>query len=264
MKFLTTKIDDIKGIRHGFFTRQGGVSTGVYAGLNTGFGSNDAAENVETNRQIIADALGLESVQNLLTCYQTHSATAVTVTTPWPRGKAPEADAMVTDRPGIALGILTADCAPVLFADRKKKIVGAAHAGWRGAAGGVLAATVEAMRALGSDTADIVAAIGPCIGLASYEVSDSFRADFMVKDPANSRFFSTGKRAGHCFFDLPAFVAAELNRAGIETVYDTRQDTLPNEAVYYSYRRSCLAGEKDYGRQMSVIMIAGGANKKRG
>lgn len=253
MKFLTTPLDQLDHIRHGFFTRQGGVSKGIYASLNSGLGSHDDAANIQDNRRLIADSLGIPA-GNLITVHQIHSAIAVPVTDVWPHNP-PKGDAMVTDRPDIGLGILTADCAPVLFAARNKPVIGAAHAGWRGAIGGILESTVTAMEELGAQREDISAAIGPCIGPQSYEVSESFRTNFLDTDAAFQKFFRNGTRENHYIFDLPGFVAAQLKKIGIGAIHDTQQDTLGNEDDFFSYRRTTLRGEKDYGRQLSVIAL---------
>lgn len=258
MKFLTTALDDIGHVSHGFFTRQGGVSGGIYDSLNCAFSSSDAPENVAENRKRVLAALGLPESAGFAVLWQVHSPHVVTVTDKvWTRENTPEGDALVTATPNIALGILTADCAPVLFADAENRVVGAAHAGWKGAVGGVLAATVEAMTKLGAKRGNIHAAIGPCIGPQSYEVSDAFRDPFMAQDKDNARFFRGAGKAGHLMFDLPGYVAHSLSQAGIRHIHDTRQDTLPNEAAFFSYRRTTQRAEKDYGRQISMIAIKG-------
>jgi YfiH family protein len=235
-------------VPHGFLGRQGGVSTGIHAGLNVGIGSDDDAAAVAENR-----ARALAAVLpggDLATLYQIHSATVVTLdTVPDAR---PQADAMVTNRPGLALGILTADCAPVLLVDRQAGVVGAAHAGWKGAVAGVAEATVAAMTALGAVPERIAAAIGPCIARASYEVDDAFRDRIEALDPANERFFADG-RAGHHRFDLEAFVAARLAAAGVGRIEAMGLDTYTQEARFFSYRRSTHRGEPSYGRQIAII-----------
>jgi polyphenol oxidase len=246
---------DAEGVRHAFFTREGGVSDGIFASLNCGFGSSDAPENVAENRARAMAAIELET-DRLVTCYQVHSAEAVEVRRPWRRADNPRADAMVTNVPGIALGILTADCAPVLFADDEARVVGAAHAGWRGAVGGVVDATVAGMVRLGAAPARIRAAVGPCIGRRSYEVGPEFPAPFLADDPANARFFVPAPRAGHFLFDLGGYVEARLRRAGIGRVERAPHDTAAEEARFFSYRRSCLKGEPDYGRFLSAIALA--------
>jgi polyphenol oxidase len=245
--------DAIDGVRHGFFTREGGVSEGIYASLNCGLGSGDNTDKVTTNRDRVASKV---DVKSLVTAYQVHSPTVVEVETPWTREQAPRADAMVTTRRGVALGILTADCAPVLFADRKARVVGAAHAGWRGAVSGVLDATVAAMAKHGARPESIVAAIGPCIAQASYEVGPEFPAPFLAEDPANAAFFKPSARAGHFMFDLRGYVARRLKTIGIGSVHVLTNDTCREEERFFSYRRACLRGEKDYGREISVIALA--------
>lgn len=252
MKSLTTKLDDLPWIRHGFFTRLGGVSEGIFASLNAGPGSADSPEKVSANRTLIAKSLGIPAT-NLLSLRQTHSNISIPVTAPWTEDKRPEGDAMVTDRPGVGLGILTADCVPILFACRKKRIIGAAHAGWGGALKGIVESTLDAMAKLGAT--DIRAAIGPCIRAQSYEVREGFEQPFIARDAGSDKFFTPAEKAGHLMFDLPAYVASRLASAGVSTVYDTRQDTLSTEALYFSYRRATLRGENSYGRQLSVITI---------
>jgi YfiH family protein len=246
-------LNAIDGVRHGFFTREGGVSEGIYASLNCGLGSGDDTDKVATNRGRVAAAVDLAS---LVTAYQIHSPTVVEVETPWTREQAPRADAMVTTRPGIALGILTADCAPVLFADRKARVVGAAHAGWRGAITGVLDATVAAMAKHGARPESMVAAIGPCIGQGSYEVGPEFPAPFLAEDPANTAFFKPSVRPTHFMFDLGGYVARRLKKLAIGSVHALANDTCREEGRFFSYRRACLRGEKDYGREISVIALA--------
>jgi polyphenol oxidase len=254
MKFLTTDLAKHKWLSHGFFTRIGGASAGIYATLNCAWGSADDPEHIRMNREKVAETLGL-APDNILTLSQVHSPRVITVTDAWSREKIPEGDALVTDRRGLGLAVQTADCAPILFAAGKARVIGAAHAGWKGAVGGVLEATVEAMKKLGAEPADISAAIGPCIGPQSYEVSSGFDAPFLAQDPANAQFFKKAAKEGHLMFDLPGYVAHRLRLLGLREVHDTRQDTLANEAAYFSYRRTTQRGEKDYGRQISVIAI---------
>jgi YfiH family protein len=237
---------------HGFFGRRGGVSTGALQGLNVGYGSKDDRSAIEENRRIAAAAILSEG--QLATVHQIHSAEAVYVEHPWPQDERPRADAMVTDRPGLLLGILTADCAPVLFADPEAGVVGAAHAGWRGAIAGVTDATVEAMERLGARRDEIHAAVGPCIAQASYEVDDAFRARFLEDDPANERFFAAGP-AGKPHFDLESYVAHRINSAGIAEVESMHLDTYADPEGFYSYRRATHHGEADYGRQASLIAL---------
>lgn len=254
MSSLKSKIDQIPWISHGFFTRQGGASVGIFASLNAGYGSSDNQDSVAHNRDVIANELGV-AADRMQCLYQVHSADVVTLTDPWSRHAMPKADAMVTDKPGYALGILTADCIPALFADRKKKIIGAAHAGWKGAIGGILPKTVQAMVALGSDPIDIVCVIGPCIGPQSYEVSNAFNEPFLAQNADYARFFKPAAKDGHLMFDLPAYARESLASSGIGEVINLGEDTLPQEDVFFSYRRSCLRKEPDYGRQISAIMI---------
>jgi YfiH family protein len=244
----------LDGVCHGFAGRRGGVSTGVHAGLNVGLGSDDDREAVLRNRDLARDALLPGGT--LVTVRQVHSPDVVTVTGPIAEADRPGADAMVTDRPGLVLGILTADCVPVLFADVQAGVVGAAHAGWKGAIGGVTDRTIDAMVALGADADRIACAIGPCIGRASYEVGDDFAGRFAHEDAANERFFTPG-RPGHQQFDIAAYVAARLAGAGIGRIAMLDEDTCSQPDRFYSYRRSCLQKESDYGRQISMIALAG-------
>ncbi len=248
-------IEKIKGVRHGFFERTGGVSEGIYGSLNCGRGSDDVPSAVTENRRRIAASFSIEE-PNLLTLYQEHSPNVKVVNEIWDAAEAPRADAMVTTEPGIALGILTADCAPVLFADGEGRVVGAAHAGWRGAFGGVLENTVAEMVNQGADKGSITAALGPCISQASYEVGDDFRREFVSSDGSNKRFFEEGRRAGHWQFDLMAFVQAKLDAIGITVARDCADCTYDNEERFFSFRRTTHLGESDYGRQVSVIMRA--------
>ena len=247
------RLDALAGIRHGFFGREGGVSDGLYASLNCGYGSGDAPDKVTANRDRAAGRLDLTAAR-VVTGHQTHSARVATVEIPWPRDAAPAVDALVTARPGIGLGVLTADCAPVLLADPAARVVGAAHAGWRGALGGVLEATVAAMAALGARPERIGAAIGPCIGPASYEVGPEFPAPFLAESAENARFFRPAERAGHLVFDLPGYVAARLARLGIASGWLGR-DSLAESDRFFSYRRSTLEGHGVYGRGISLIAL---------
>lgn len=244
---------DAGSVRHAFFTRVGGVSGGIYASLNVGFGSDDETENVRQNRARALAALGGADALN--TVYQIHGTTVAVAATPWEHADAPKADAMVTDRPGIAIGILTADCAPVLFADPESRVIGAAHAGWRGAVGGVLAATVEAMERLGADRRSIRAAVGPAIAQASYEVGPEFPAPFIAEDPENERFFRPSKREGHHMFDLAGYVVRRLAALEIAAAETLDRDTCAEEDLFFSYRRTTLRKEADYGRVLSAIVI---------
>lgn len=235
---------------HGFLGRSGGVSTGIHAGLNVGIGSDDDRDAVLENRRRAAEAVLPGAA--LVVVHQVHSPDVVTVTEAIPLDARPPADAMVTDRPGLLLGILTADCAPVLFADAQAGVVGAAHAGWKGAIGGVTDQTIDAMVALGADRSRIHAAIGPCIARASYEVDAGFAHRFQEQDPENERFFTDG-RADHYQFDLEGYVAARLAAAGIGRVEMLGLDTYPDEERFYSFRRATHRGEPGYGRQISLI-----------
>jgi YfiH family protein len=246
------RAQSLAGIAHGFLGRRGGVSTGVTAGLDMGRrGQPPTPEWIENRARALATvAPGCE----LLTLYQVHSPDAVIVADPWPDDARPHADALVTDRPGLVLGILTADCAPVLLADRQAGVVAATHAGWKGAIGGVTDATIAAMEALGARRENIVAAIGPCIARASYEVDEAFLARFAKADPANERFFTPG-RPDHHQFDLEAYVAHRLAAAGLRTVEALGEDTYAQPERFFSYRRATHRGEPDYGRQISLIAL---------
>ena len=237
--------------RHGFFTRKGGASSGVFAGLNCGAGSSDQAEIVAINRARVAEAMGV-APDHLVSIHQHHSADVVHVTGPLP--EKPKADAMVTATPGVALGILTADCQPVLFADPHAGVVGAAHAGWKGALGGVLEATLDAMEALGADRTEISAVIGPSISQAAYEVGPEFMDAFLDEDPDNARFFAGGK-GDRVQFDLPSYGLHRLRDAGIGNATWTRHCTYADPDRFFSYRRTTHAGEADYGRLISVIHV---------
>lgn len=236
-------------VPHGFFGRRGGVSTGPYASLNASLSGGDDVESVKRNRALATEAIGA-APSSLLGLQQIHSALAITVTAPWPQG--PSADAMVSNRPGLTLGIITADCAPVLFADQSGAVVGAAHAGWRGALGGILENTVQAMRALGSGP--IKAVIGPCIQQASYEVGTDLRDAVLAHDALHEPFFSPG-RPGHFMFDLPGYCAARLRREAVEVTI-LPLDTCADELRFFSHRRRTLAGGGKIGHQISMIRIA--------
>ncbi len=240
------------GVQHGFLGRAGGVSEGIVASLNVGFGATDDREAVLVNRRLAADAIAPDA--RLVTAYQVHSPTCVVVEQPWPDDRRPEADAMVTDRPGLLLGIITADCAPVLLADEKAGVIGAAHAGWRGAVGGVTDRTIAAMLALGAARDDIQAVVGPCIAQQSYEVSEDFRSAVLDENSDNDRFFADGP-SGKPHFDLPAYIIARLIRAGISAADAVRLDTYAHADRFYSYRRSTHRDEETYGRQLSGIAL---------
>lgn len=244
------RADALEGIPHGFLGRRGGVSSGVAAGLNCGLGSGDDPAAVAENRK--RAALAVLPGAPLVGVYQIHSPDCVTVDEPWGDDSRPQADAMVTRREGILLGILTADCAPVLLADREAGVIGAAHAGWKGALAGVTDRTVEAMETLGARRAAITAAIGPCIAQESYEVDEAFRFRFESAEAENSRFFALG-RAGHWQFDLEAYVAQRLEAAGISQVERSSLDTYADAARFFSFRRATHRDEASYGRQISLI-----------
>ena len=243
-------------IAHGFFTREGGVSGGIYGSLNCGPGSKDDPKNVAANRACAVDRLAAGQLA-LLTVYQIHSATVVPVDRPFAPAARPKADAMVSRTPGLALAVLTADCAPILFAEPAAGVIGAAHAGWRGALDGVLEATVAAMAELGAAPSRIAACIGPTIGRHSYEVGPDFPARFLARDDGDRRYFTDSARAGHFMFDLPGYVRARLAAAGVGTIDDLDRDTRAEPALFYSYRRATLQGEPDYGRQLSAIALTG-------
>jgi len=243
----------LSGIRHAFFTREGGVSGGVYASLNGGPGSNDRPENVAENRARMAAALAVEP-QRLLTAYQVHSAEVVVAQAPW--HTRPRADGIVTCMPGLAIGVTTADCAPVLLADRQARVVGAAHAGWRGALAGVLEATLAAMEELGARRQHIVAAAGPMIRQPSYEVGPELVERFLAADRDNARFFAPAARPGHAQFDLAGYIVARLRRAGVGEIEDLGCCTYADPARFFSFRRATHRAEPDYGRHVSAIALA--------
>jgi YfiH family protein len=243
------------GVRHAFFTREGGVSGGIYAALNCGFGSRDDPEKVAENRAIAASRLGL-GVERLVSCHQVHGTTTITVEQPWSRRANPRADGMVTAVPGIAIGVLAADCAPVLFADPAARVIGAAHGGWRGTLAGVKEATVAAMVRHGARTERICAGIGPCIGQASYEVGPEFESTFAAADVTSSRFFTLPEAGGRSRFDLAGYIADRLMRHGLAAVERTSHDTAAEEELFFSYRRARLRGETDYGRGLAAIALA--------
>ena len=242
----------LAGIRHGFLGRRGGVSQGVCAGLNVGLGSDDDPAAVQANRRLAVAAVAKGA--ELVTVHQVHSATAIPVTGAFADAARPHADAMATGRPGLALGILTADCAPVLLADAHAQVIGAAHAGWRGAAGGVIEASIAAMEALGASRDAIVAAVGPCIARKSYEVDEDFLRRLTAPDPANERFFTPGK-AGYHQFDLEGYVVSRLAASGVTRVEALGLDTYSDPDRFFSYRRATHRGEADYGRQISLIAL---------
>lgn len=248
-------LSDLPGISHGFFTRAGGVSEGLYASLNIGLGSKDERGRVIENRGRVARALGVEPAA-LAMPYQIHSPDVVVVEEPWQPGEGPQADAVVTARDGVAVGVATADCGPILFADAEARVVGAAHAGWQGAFKGVIEATVAAMEGLGAARGRIVAVLGPTISASAYEVGPEFVERFLTRDPDWARFFRPSARDGHALFDLPAFVALRLGEAGVGTIGDLALCTYGDEARFFSYRRTTHRGEPDYGRLVSAIALA--------
>lgn len=240
----------LEGLPHGFLGRSGGVSSGVAASLNTGLGSGDDPEAVAQNRRRAVEAVMPGA--RLVGVYQVHSPDCVTVTEPWPDDARPQADALVTRRRGVLLGIVTADCAPVLLADREAGVIGATHAGWKGALAGVVERTLDAMEALGARRGSVAAAIGPCIAQPSYEVDQAFRDRFESAGPENSRFFAPG-RSGHCQFDLEGYVAGRLAAAGVSRIGRTGCDTYADARRFFSFRRATHKGEPTYGRQISLI-----------
>lgn len=243
------------GVRHAFFTRQGGISEGVYRSLNVGRGSKDDPAAVEENRRRVAAHLDLRP-DRLVSAYQVHSATALAVEGPWP-GAAPEGDALVTDRPELGLGALSADCAPVLMAAPGSGLAAAVHAGWRGALAGVVDAALDQMIARGARAQDVVAAIGPCIGPASYEVGLEFVAQFLAEAASNAAYFKAGATPDKRLFDLPGYVLGRLRRRGVEQAHWIGADTLADPDLFFSNRRAVLSGEPDYGRLSSVIVLTG-------
>lgn len=244
----------LASVPHGFLGRRGGISQGVCAGLNVGLGTGDERATIHENRRLAIEAAAPGA--QLATVHQVHSATAVPVLEPWPDDSRPHADAMVADRPGLALGILTADCTPVLFADPKAGVVGAAHAGWKGALGGVIEATLDAMEMLGAQRGRVAAAVGPTIARRSYEVDDAFLRRFVAADPEHESFFSAGQ-PGHHHFDLEGFVVGRIASAGVATIEALGLDTYSDAERFFSYRRATHRGEPDYGRQISLIALPG-------
>ncbi len=240
------------GIRHGYFTRQGGVSQGIYRGLNVGLGSRDDRAAVDENRRRVAAWFG-QPVERLATVHQVHSADVVTVDAGYD-GARPQADALVTATPGVVLGVLAADCGPILFADAANRVIGAAHAGWKGALTGVLENTIDAMVALGAQRSSIVACLGPSISSRSYEVGPEFIERFLAYDAAYARYFTPSAKPGHAMFDLPALTVDRLSSAGV-TAESLGLCTYPDAESFFSYRRTTHAQEDDYGRQISAIAL---------
>ena len=255
MRLLAPALARLAGIRHAFFTRRGGVSGGPYASLNGGTGSDDLPAHVAENRSRMAGALGV-APERFLTVYQIHSPTVVVAETPWAGDARPCADAIVTRVKGLAIAVSTADCGPVLFADDAAGVIGAAHAGWRGALAGVTDATVEAMERLGAQRARIVAALGPMIRQPSYEVGPDLIGAFAAADAANERFFAPSPKASHAMFDLAGYVAARLAAAGIAVVEDVARCTYAEDELFFSYRRMTHRRETDYGRHINAIVLS--------
>lgn len=255
MKIEAPSLSGLPGIRHAFFTRHGGVSTGIYGSLNGGMGSSDTPEAVRENRARMAETLGLEP-ERLLACWQVHSPDAVLASTPWTRETAPKADAIVSCTVGLGAAISTADCGPILFADPNARVVGAAHAGWKGAFGGVIANTVALMEQQGARRQDIRAVIGPLIRQPSYEVSSDFQSLFLAQDPGFARFFVPSTKPGHARFDLPGFITLRLEQAGVGAIEDLGLDTYADPDMFYSYRRATHLGEPDYGRLIAAITLS--------
>jgi YfiH family protein len=242
-------------IRHAFFTREGGVSSGIYESLNAGIASKDDAAHVVENRARMARTLGV-APDNFVTAYQIHSPDVVVAEKPWDSSARPKADAIVTRVPGLAIGVSTADCGPVLFADEKARVIGAAHAGWRGALSGVVEATLDAMEKLGASRADIVTALGPMIRQPNYEVGGEFFATFIAATKDNERYFQTGARPDHYLFDLAGYIAARLKSAGVHAIEDCGLCTYAEPDRFYSYRRSQHRSEGDYGRHVNAIVLS--------
>ncbi len=247
-------LSNLPGIRHGFFTRAGGVSDGIYESLNGGVGSEDAPAKVAENRARMAASLGV-APERFLTCYQIHSPEVVVAETPWPSNERPRADAIVTRTPNLAIGISTADCGPVLLAEPEARVIGAAHAGWRGALTGVIEQTVAAMEKLGAKRGRIVAAAGPMIRQPNYEVGQDLIDRFVATDPNTIRFFKPAQRPGHSMFDLAGYVVSRLRRAEIAEIEDLGLCTYADPAQFYSYRRATHRAEPDYGRHINAIAL---------
>lgn len=246
-------------LQHCFCTRVGGVSSGVFESLNCGYGSDDDPNMVTENRHRVAHKFGL-SVENLCTASQVHGTSAVIVKKAWSYDQAPTADALVTNSSGIILAVLTADCAPILLADRKNFVVGVVHAGWRGALGGVVSSGIDAMLALGAFRSSICAVIGPCIGPDSYEVGEEFFQSFIKDDNTSQNFFRPASRLQHHLFDLPGYVKYRLESEGIKDVFNVERDTYVEKSVFFSYRRNMQHGERRYGRLLSAISLRVGAD----
>jgi polyphenol oxidase len=247
-------LDAMSGVRHAFFTRRGGVSKGLFESLNCGFGAGDVEEHVARNRAIAIERLGL-CADRLVTCRQIHSAAVVTVVRPWHRENAPCADGLVTRVPGVALGVLAADCAPILLCDPVARVIGAAHGGWRGAFAGVTEATIAAMEALGAERRRVCAGIGPCIGRRSYEVGPEFPRRIVAEDAGAAVYFAPSARGGPWLFDLQGYIAHRLARRGVAQIERALHDTVAEPEAFFSYRRACRRGEPAYGRALSAILL---------
>jgi len=253
MTLASSLLSAIPGLRHAFFSREGGVSEGIYAGLNGGTGSNDTPANVAENRRRMAYQMGV-APDRLLTLYQVHSSDVVAAIAPWDGGARPKADAIVTRTVGLAIGVTAADCGPILLVDPSARVIGAAHAGWKGALTGVLESTVDAMEKLGAERSGIVAAIGPMIRQSSYEVGSEFVERFLEADADNAMYFLPGERDGHAMFDLAGFIRMRLENAGVLMIDDVGVDTYSDQR-FYSYRRSVHRKEADYGRHVHAIAL---------
>jgi purine-nucleoside/S-methyl-5'-thioadenosine phosphorylase / adenosine deaminase len=256
MRLGSPLLSAIPGLNHAFFTRDGGVSDGIYGSLNGGIGSNDDPVRVAENRRRMAEQMGVTS-EHFLTLFQVHSPDVEVASAPWESAARPRADAIVTRTEGLAIGVTAADCGPILLVDPSARVIGAAHAGWKGALTGVVESTVGAMEKLGADRAGIVAAIGPLIRQRSYEVGGEFVERFVEADAENALFFIPSSRAGHAMFDLAGFIRMRLENAGVLMIDDTGIDTYSDER-FYSYRRSVHRGEPDYGRHVHAIALEGG------
>jgi YfiH family protein len=255
MKLESPLLSAVPGLRHAFFSRDGGVSDGIYAGLNGGIGSNDDPAKVAENRRLMAEQMGV-TTDHFLTLFQVHSPDAVVASAPWDTASRPRADAIVTRAEGLAIGVTAADCGPILFVDPNARVIGAAHAGWKGALTGIIESTVGAMERLGAERAGIVAAIGPLIRQPSYEVGNEFVERFVEADAENTRFFLPASREGHAMFDLAGFIRMRLEDAGVLMIDDTGVDTYSDER-FFSYRRSVHRNEPDYGRHVHAIVLEG-------
>ena len=253
MKLESPLLSAIPGLRHAFFSRDGGVSDGIYTGLNGGIGSNDDPANVAQNRRLMAEQMGV-TLDHFLTLFQIHSPDVVVASAPWDTSARPRADAIVTRTEGLAIGVTAADCGPILFVDPNARVIGAAHAGWKGALTGIIESTVEAMEKLGAEPAGMVAAIGPLIRQPSYEVGNEFVERFVEMDAENARFFLPALREGHAMFDLAGFIRMRLESAGVSVIDDIGVDTYSDQR-FFSYRRSVHRKEPDYGRHVHAIVL---------